>query len=391
MKNRIERIISIPSEDNDFDTQLFSILKQLKEYSRHRGWFTLHASFFIDAESNEEYLKHYNSIQEGVYSILNFKPSLSIIAQTPANGDLISLEIVFLVVEDKMTQVFYKEHRGIAYTLVISNGIREIYAGGISSKNYSDDFYLQVDNSYRLMKSILTTEGFTFADVVRQWNYVEDILSIGDDARDQNQHYQILNDVRSKYYSESEFRNGYPAATGIGANAGGLILEFYAIHASPAVEVIPVRNPKQTDAYYYSDNVLKGAGPEKHNKNTTPKFERAKYSNVNGVGSIFISGTASIQSEETLGKGNTRMQAEITLENISNLTSRKNLLKTGIRATLERFKYTFIRVYIKHKRDLSVVRNICESHFGNIPVHYLLADICRDDLLLEIEGVAELI
>jgi len=56
----------------------------------------------------------------------------------------------------------------------------------------------------------------------------------------------------------------------------------------------------------------------------------------------------------------------------------------------DQIKYTFNRVYNKDRKDLSVVKEICNVHFRNIPAHYLIADICRVNLLLEIEGVAEI-
>ncbi len=50
--------------------------------------------------------------------------------------------------------------------------------------------------------------------------------------------------------------------------------------------------------------------------------------------------------------------------------------------------YLFIRVYIKHQDYLDNVKKICSKRFPDIPVHYLIADVCRDNLLVEIEGVA---
>jgi hypothetical protein len=41
-------------------------------------------------------------------------------------------------------------------------------------------------------------------------------------------------------------------------------------------------------------------------------------------------------------------------------------------------------------KDLKVVRQICNEHFPGIPALFIEADICRDDLLMEIEAEVEL-
>ena len=47
-----------------------------------------------------------------------------------------------------------------------------------------------------------------------------------------------------------------------------------------------------------------------------------------------------------------------------------------------------IRVYLKRPEDLAKCRAICERRFGSVPAIYAVADICRPELLVEIEGVA---
>jgi hypothetical protein len=47
-----------------------------------------------------------------------------------------------------------------------------------------------------------------------------------------------------------------------------------------------------------------------------------------------------------------------------------------------------IRVYLKRAEDLAKCRAVCERRLGPVPVIYAVADICRPELLVEIEGVA---
>jgi enamine deaminase RidA (YjgF/YER057c/UK114 family) len=285
--------------------------------------------------------------------------------------------------------ITYKELEGIHYTVVETRYCKELYAGGITAKMPDRPFVEQVEKTYGLLKIILKKEALSFSDIVRQWNYVEQILSIHDENGNHIQNYQVLNDVRSAFYSEADFINGYPAATGIGMNAGGLVLEVYGVKPKEKVSIIPLKNPKQIDAYHYSDVVLVGDAIEKQHQKTTPKFERAKYISINDVSTIFISGTAAIQDEKTIGETNTGLQTKVTLENMASLISQQNLTGKGIVTSEKQFAYSFVRVYIKNKSDIGSVEVICKSYFGNIPIHYLIADVCRDNLLLEIEGVVE--
>jgi hypothetical protein len=45
-------------------------------------------------------------------------------------------------------------------------------------------------------------------------------------------------------------------------------------------------------------------------------------------------------------------------------------------------------VYIKRAEDYQKTRRVCESLLGELPAIYAIADVCRPDLLVEIEGVA---
>jgi hypothetical protein len=43
---------------------------------------------------------------------------------------------------------------------------------------------------------------------------------------------------------------------------------------------------------------------------------------------------------------------------------------------------------LKRAQDFAKCRAICERRFGAVPAIYAIADICRPELLVEIEGVA---
>ena len=47
-----------------------------------------------------------------------------------------------------------------------------------------------------------------------------------------------------------------------------------------------------------------------------------------------------------------------------------------------------MRVYIKRGEDFSRCKAVCEGRFGQTPTVYAIADVCREELLVEIEALA---
>ena len=89
---------------------------------------------------------------------------------------------------------------------------------------------------------------------------------------------------------------------------------------------------------------------------------------------VYISGTAAIRGEESLKGVGLERQLQITMENIAQLIDDARLV--------------MLRVYLKNKSDYEVARRELESYGLNIPVSYLQAGVCREELLIEIEGIA---
>ena len=48
------------------------------------------------------------------------------------------------------------------------------------------------------------------------------------------------------------------------------------------------------------------------------------------------------------------------------------------------------RAYVKHAADYETVRRECEKQLPGVPVVYTVGDVCRDDLLVELEAVAHI-
>jgi hypothetical protein len=46
------------------------------------------------------------------------------------------------------------------------------------------------------------------------------------------------------------------------------------------------------------------------------------------------------------------------------------------------------RVYLKRPEDYGQARAICQKRLGKLPALYVVGDICRPELLVEIEAIA---
>jgi enamine deaminase RidA (YjgF/YER057c/UK114 family) len=204
------------------------------------------------------------------------------------------------------------------------------------------------------------------------------------------QRYMELNRARTDFYGDISFLKGRlpshysgtvcPASTGIGIEGRGISMSAIALVTDrDDIIAMPLENPRQVAAYDYSARY--GA--------KSPKFCRAMALSCGQYTTIFISGTASITASETRHIGDAPAQAGETLENIAALISEDNLNGhglPGLGTTLEGLGLA--RVYIKYPEDYPAVRAVCEQRLGELPTIYAVGDVCRPDLLVEIEGIA---
>ena len=172
----------------------------------------------------------------------------------------------------------------------------------------------------------------------------------------------------------------YPASTGIGTLEHGLVTTSLSVQTDREdVEILSLENPQQTSAFDY---------PKEYSIKS-PKFARAMAIRIGDHLTTWVSGTASIVNSETVHIGDAAGQTEQTLDNIEKLISAENFARQGwadAGATLA--DLAKIRVYVKHLEDYQKCREVCERRLGQIPAIYAQADVCRPDLLVEIEGVA---
>lgn len=256
---------------------------------------------------------------------------------------------------------------------------------GIPSSSHFLSISQQSIDIFTKLESILYKHNFTIGDIVRQWNYIGNITGY----HNNEQNYQIYNNSRTQFYQKTSWPYGYPAATGIGAQFNGLIISCIAFKSTnnKHKRIYPLNNPLQIAAHSYSKEVLIGSSTTSLKE--TPKFERAKLIDFANNIFCFISGTAAIRGEYSTHIQSPQKQTELTLDNIEYLISLENLQYNSCPDTS--LKICNLRVYIKNRNHYQVIRKTVEIRFPLIPAIYLFTDICREELLVEIEGICQLL
>ncbi|MGE4586845.1 MAG: hypothetical protein AB7D05_05840, partial [Mangrovibacterium sp.] len=309
---------------------------------------------------------------------------VTVLAQSPPDPHLVMIEAGS--VDSGMACVRYAQYGTVkTCELSVKNG-SELWVAGISGDLQGKNTAENGELAFRKLQSALLRQGYHLDHLVRQWNYVGQIFGfvrLNDQLR---QNYQLFNEVRGEYYTRAGMTSGFPAATGIGTDFNGVTLEGLAVKGDETLKIIPIGNPQQLHAYQYGQTVLKGNPPKQRATNQTPLFERAKLVTDGQHSRVFVSGTASIVGQETIGINDVKKQTWTTIGNIESLTSADNLKAHYPELMIIPDQYTYVRVYVKYQQDIPEVRRICQSHFGDVPMSFLRADICRDNLLMEIEA-----
>ena len=377
-----------PVTGKSFPEQVQSCVEQLSKFIYPEGearYYITQQTFFISAGSRAEYDERSVQIREQLSaSCGSLLPATSIVSQSPVRGNDVVLELICIrATGDK--KVHYKSLSGIAYTVVEQDGYKSVHAAGLAGTP-ADSILESSEKAFDNAMKILEAEGLSIHHIIRQWNYIENISRV-EGFEEEHQNYQVFNDVRSHYYEKGTFDNGYPAATGIGMTTGGVIIDFIALSPSDQISVKPIQNPGQIDAHRYSELVLKGTPSEGLQQKCSPKFERAKLVTIGSGHYIYVSGTASIRGEKTMHVDDVEKQTLTTIENIFQLFSKENQESLGLKFDVSQIRFSHLRAYVKYNKDIPLVKKICESKLNSNSSLFLISDICREDLLVEIEGV----
>jgi enamine deaminase RidA (YjgF/YER057c/UK114 family) len=371
--------IQSPSE-GDFSTQLHSCIGQIGISSDNSNISQkiLKITLFTSCSDNDDYLLKM-SLLGGIQDWC--QAPVSLVSQPPMEGRTI-MEVWMMDSGPDHSFAFNRGEQASALFIDCPD------FSCLVSAQYSAKHQIFGDNAreaYSMLDAALFDAGFDYSHIVRQWNYIEGITQTETVQDRRLQNYQEFNDLRSLCYKKSNFINGYPSATGIGVANGGCLIEALALKEKKSKNVKPVTNSLQVDAHSYSSEVLDGVAVDAMKELSTPKFERGKYIQMNGAGFFFVSGTASILGEQTVFPEDAGRQTATTIQIIDSLMSFNNLKNNKINLISQPAPVNY-RVYLKNESDYSVVKSLCDAYFGVKNGIFVKADICRSNLLVEIEA-----
>ena len=308
-------------------------------------------------------------------------PATNFVLQAPCCGAALAVEAWAIGGKAVRVEFFGPQALAVSY-----DSVRWIYCAGVAPGAAALGIYPQTMDTLGRLQAALADAGSSFQRVVRTWFYIGGITEPEAGA----QRYQELNRARTDFYRDIQFHCAslasaapggvYPASTGIGMSGSGLVASCMALETSRKdVLMLPLENPQQTPAYIY-DPVH---SPQ------SPKFSRAVALVLGNYVTTWVSGTASIVDSESRHLGDPEKQTAQTIDNIERLISADNFTAHGLKGAGARLQdLAKIRVYVKRAEDLAKCRAVCERRFGPVPAIYAVADICRPELLIEIEGVA---
>lgn len=253
--------------------------------------------------------------------------------------------------------------------------VQAVSSRGISGTCNQDLLFgcLQVSDEGRLEDAsrFAYSRVFEFIDEVgypslmRAWNYFPRINGEADGV----ERYRQFNIGRYEAFAAKGRTIGVdmPAACALGSSGGPLTVYFLAAR-KPG---LPVENPRQVSAFDYPQRY----GPR------SPMFSRAMLMQPAGQRVLAISGTASVVGHETRHPNDVGAQIAETLANI------QVLMDAAGKAGAQNGSKLLLKAYLRDPTHLPTVQKALAENFSDAQVAYLQADICRSDLLVEIEGM----
>jgi hypothetical protein len=221
---------------------------------------------------------------------------------------------------------------------------------------------------------------------IRFWNFVP---GIGEVVEGGLARYEVFNAGRfvafSDWYRTPRFGAHMVAASGVGHYAPDFVVQVLAAERPGR----GLENPRQRPAYRYSRRY----GP------LPPCFARATLAATSGIGSpnasqqglLLVAGTASIVDEDSRHLTDLPAQLAETCANLERLIGLTTAPESR-QAPLERFRE--LRAYLPGKApDEARRRRVVELLAGRFPnleqLELVAADLCRPELLIELEGAVE--
>lgn len=215
-------------------------------------------------------------------------------------------------------------------------------------------------HAYRTLTAFV--EASATPHLLRLWNYLDAINEGDGDA----ERYRLFCDGRA-----IGMRTGthvrYPAATAIGRQDGARVLQVYGLARSAAGT--PIENPRQMNAWRYPRQY----GP------TAPTFARGMRTDA---AQLLISGTAAVVGHASVHHDDLDAQIGETLANLDSLLAQTSMRPPHLGPG------SLLKAYLRDPADAPAVEAALRTRCAALDGLVLLGgDICRGELLVEIDGV----
>jgi chorismate lyase/3-hydroxybenzoate synthase len=197
--------------------------------------------------------------------------------------------------------------------------------------------------------------------LLRMYNYFSDINRGEGDA----ERYKLFCAGRAAGFQALPNRS-LPAATAIGRQATGRSLLVYWLASDEPGR--PLENPRQISAFHYPRQY----GP------TPPSFSRA----MQVADGMLISGTASVLGHTSHHPDDLPAQLDEILRNLASLRQAGSDV-----APPHSGRGTLLKIYLRNARDAGFVASYLRERLPQAQLLILGADICRRELLVEIDAV----
>ena len=223
-------------------------------------------------------------------------------------------------------------------------------------------------NAYRRL--LIQARALGYPHLLRVWNYFPRINCESGGL----ERYQRFCAGRHQALAESlsDFPRSLPAGTAVGTRSGPLKIHFLAAKQSGT----HIENPRQVCAYEYPPVY----GPR------SPSFARATLRQSISGSHMLISGTASVVGHVSAHIDDPGKQ---TLEIIHNLNAL--IVQTEQLHGVTRGQWcgqALFKIYIRHPAHFATICDILKEQLpSHTQVLYLQGEMCRSELLLEIEGI----
>ncbi len=246
-------------------------------------------------------------------------------------------------------------------------GSLESRLGGALERESGDHFAALLD--------LIEERGYPH--LLRVWNFLPWINA----EQDGVERYRRFNVGRAaafeRRYGAAGAELRFSASSAVGTTGACLYTFFAAARTAPR----HLGNPRQLHAFRYPPEY----GPR------APSFSRATVAPAELAGGLFLSGTAAIEGHESRHRGSLDGQLEETLRNVESLLGAADEGEAGagegpLRSLVD---FDLVRVYLRDPDAYEQVRLALRKRLGpGATTIFVGADICRRELLLELEGVA---